>query len=141
MTESKLETKTKAKTLDSWELLAAQDILGTDKLQAFPVVTPEWKPGSQVYVAELSADERDQMETAWVEYKEARGEEDNVGFRAFCVAFCLCDAKRYRLFADREETAAAAIGKRNAKATSRIFNTVSRLNGLTKADIDVLEGN
>lgn len=142
----KLEQKTKEKAaeqgkLDSWEILNDSEILAGDKLRAVPVAVPEWKPGSRVFVAELSADERDEFETAWVEYKQARGEEDNIGFRAFTVAYCLCNQSRYRSFQGREAEAAQAIGQRNAKATSRLFNTISRINGLTKADIDQLEGN
>ena len=111
-------------------------------MRAVPVVTPEWKPGSQVYVAELSADERDQLETDWADYRDNLNEDDsNVGFRSYCVAWCLCNRKRQRLFAGREEVAAQKIGSRNGKATSRVFNVVSMLNGLLKSDIDILEGN
>jgi hypothetical protein len=144
---SDLEKKTKAlaaenKTLNSFDILNGDDILaGKDRLRAVPVPVPEWKPGSQVFVAELSGDERDEFETAWADYKTAREEEDNVGFRAFTVAYCLCDDKRWLLFQGRFPEAAQTIGGRNGKATSRLFNTISRINGLTKADIDQLEGN
>ena len=146
MSEGKLTQKTKAKaaeqkTLDSWEILRGDDLLASDTLRAVAVATPEFKAGSRVFVAELSADERDEFETAWQEHKQALGEDDNVGFRAFTAAYCLCDEKRYRTFAGREAEAAAAIGKRNGKATGRIFNTACRINGLTKSDIDELEGN
>lgn len=142
----KLEEKTKAKaaqekTLSTYEIMNADDILGGDKLRAVAVAVPEWQAGGQVFVAELSADERDEFETAWVEHKQSRGEEDNIGFRAFTVAWCLCSPERYRTFVGREAEAAQVIGQRNGKATSRLFNTISRINGLTKADIDSLEGN
>lgn len=146
----KLEEKTKAeaaevRTLDAGSVLHGDDILGgTDALRAVPVATPEWKAGSRVFVAELSADERDELEVLWAEYKAERDgdEADNsVGFRAFVVAFCLCDNDRYRLFSGRESEAAAKISKRNGKATSRLFNVCSRVNGLTKSDIDELEKN
>lgn len=133
----------KDRTLNAVDLLA-DDILGVDVLRAVAVPTPEYKFGSQAFVAELSAEERDQLEVGWAAYQEAQIEsEDNVGFRAYCVAFCLCDQKRGLLFRSDEEVVAAAnkLRKRNAKATSRLFNTISRINGLTKADIDALEGN
>lgn len=122
--------------------LLAEGAGGLESLRAVGVPTPEWKPGSLAYVAELTANERDELEVGWADYKASKGEEDNVGFRAWCVAFCLCDAERGLLF-DNDEVPAAAqrIGKKNGKATSRLFNTISRINGLTKADIDVLEGN
>lgn len=113
-----------------------------ESLRAVAVPTPEWKKDSLAYVAELTANERDELEIGWAEFKATKGEEDNVGFRAWCVAFCLCDVERGLLF-DPDEVPAMAekIGKRNGKATSRLFNTISRINGLTKQDIDVLEGN
>jgi hypothetical protein len=122
--------------------LLAEDAGGLDSLRAVGVPTPEWKAGTLAYVAELSGNERDELEVGWADYKASKGEEDNVGFRAWCVAFCLCDEQRGLLF-DPDEVPAAAekIGKKNGKATSRLFNTISRINGLTKADIDVLEGN
>lgn len=121
--------------------LLADDGTG-DALRAVGVPTPEWQRGSMVYVAELSANERDELEVGWAEYKAAKAEENNVGFRAWCVAFCLCDQERGLLFdSDEVPAAAARLGKKNGKATSRLFNTISRINGLTKADIDELEGN
>ncbi|QDV26744.1 hypothetical protein [Aureliella helgolandensis] len=143
---SNLQKKTEAKlaepkTLNESTILSGADILAADKLRAVPVVTHEWKPGSQVYVAELTADERDELEQSWAEYKTARDEEDGIGFRAWCAAYCICDEKRNRTFIGRQVEAAETIGKRRGKTTSRIFNTAARINGLTKADIDELEKN
>lgn len=125
--------------------LGKADLLADDgdtALRAVGVPTPEWKRGSLVYVAELSANERDELEVGWAEFKAAKGEENNVGFRAWCVAFCLCDQERGLLFEpDEVADAAEKIGKRNGKATSRLFNMASKINGLTKQDIDELEGN
>ncbi len=56
-----------------------------------------------MYVAELTADERDEMEQGWIGYRSQHNgaDDDNVGFRAYTVAYCLCDANRQRLFAGR----------------------------------------
>lgn len=126
--------------------LTIDDLLKTEEtpLRAVSVPTPEWKWGSQVFVAELDATERDELEVGWSEYKAAKGsEENNVGFRAWCVAFCLCDDKRKLYCGNNDEVATLSdkIAKKNAKTTARIFNLISKLNGLTKADIDALEGN
>ena len=80
---------------------------GGDSLRAVGVPTPEWKSGSLAYVAELNANERDELEVGWADYKQSKGEEDNVGFRAWCVAFCLCDVARGLLFEPDEVPAAA----------------------------------
>ncbi|GAB5402802.1 MAG: hypothetical protein Aurels2KO_10330 [Aureliella sp.] len=145
--KSELEKKTETKlaettTMDSVSVMVADDILAADRLRAVPVTTHEWQANSQAFVCEMSADERDQFETDWVDYKQSLGdEENNVGFRAFAVAWCLCNKERHRLFEGREPIAAQSIGKKSGKATARLFNTISRVNGLTKADIDALEKN
>lgn len=146
---AKLKQKTEAKlsevnTLNELDVILGDDILAADALRAVPVSTHEWKPNTRAFVAELTGDERDKFETEWVDYKSALGEEeDNVGFRAFAVAWMLCDAQRVRLFgSDTVVSAAQTIGaKKNGKATARLFNVCSRINGLTKADIDALEKN
>ncbi len=129
--------------LSAAQILSGADILGTaDELKARQVPVPEWTPNGLVYVAELDADERDELETQWLDYRDCRNDDQSsVGFRAFVAAFCLCNCKRDRLFADDVEKAAQIIGNRNGKATSRIFATASRINGLTASDIDQLEKN
>jgi hypothetical protein len=126
------------------QTLTAKDFLAdeTVTLVAHAVQTPELGAGSQCFVAQLSADERDEMETWWAEKKEDDGSEDNVGFRAWVAAYCLCDANRQRFYKTTGEVrfAAAQIGaKKPASVISRIFNTASRMNGLVKSDIDELE--
>jgi hypothetical protein len=126
------------------EILAADEIVGgSNSLKAVPVPVDEWKPGSLVHVAELTADERDELEEEWSKFREKLNEEgSNVGFRSFVVAWCLCDALRNRLFAGKEAAAAQSIGaNRNGKATARVFNVAARINGLLKEDIDALEKN
>lgn len=142
---SKLEQKTKAKadekkTHDNISVLTGDDVLQADQLRAVPVVTHEWKPNTRAFVCEMSAEERDEFETEWIAYRDA-DEDGNVGFRAFSVAWCMCDENRIRLFAANVAHAADILQKKNGKATARLFNTISRMNGLTKADIDALEKN
>ena len=102
--EEKNEVKMQQTALTADQLLSSPPV----KLIAHAVSTPEWVDGSFVYVAELSADERDEMETGWMAYREQHNSDDesNVGFRAYTVAYCLCDANRQRLFAGREAAAA-----------------------------------
>lgn len=126
------------------QTLTAKDFLADEAvtLQARAVQTPEMGAGSHCFVAQLSADERDEMETWWNEKKDEQRAEDNVGFRAWVAAYCLCDANRQRFYRTTGEVrfAAAQIGaKKPASAIARIFNTASRLNGLLPSDIDELE--
>jgi hypothetical protein len=124
------------------EILAADEIVGgMNSLQAIPVPVNEWKENSLVHVAELTADERDELEEEWAKFRDKLNEDgSNVGFRSFVVAWCLCNEQRVRLFAGREAEAAQSIGaNRNGRATARVFNIAARINGLLKEDIDSLE--
>lgn len=117
-------------------MLSAADILKAEDLPVQCVAVPEW--GGDVYVATLRADERDELEESWLKIRNA---DSNEGFRAYCVAFCLCEADGKRLFNDGVLEAARALGKRSAKPVSRLFDVACKLNGLTGNDVKELEKN
>ena len=124
--------------LDAAALLTSEEL----PLRAVQVCTPELGAESFVFVAELSADERDELEELWAEKKKEYEDETQIGFRAWVVAYCLCDDQRKRLFdEDKIADAAAALGRKAAKPMARIFNTACRINGLLKSDVDTLEKN
>ncbi len=106
-----------------------------------PVPTPEWGEGTGVYIAELTADERDTLETEWAQLKDTFDDETNVGFRGWVVTFCLCDENRVFDANDYQERQKAfqSIGAKGAKVISRLFNVASKLNGLVREDIENLE--
>lgn len=113
------------------------DILKADDLPAVPVDV--W--GITVHVATLRADERDEMETMWGEFRTESGQENNVGFRAFVVAYCLCDEQRSRLFKDFAAftDAVRKLRMRRASDINLVFSAASRINGLTKSDEEELK--
>lgn len=121
-------------------MLSLETILAPENLKPRLVKVPEW--GGEVYVAALTADQRDEFETEWQRIKDERKQEDNVGFRAFLVASTLCDESNRLLCVNgkRESTADALSGKA-AGPVSRIFNAACELNGLTKDDVEELEKN
>lgn len=121
-------------------MLSLDTILATDTLQPRKVQVPEW--GGHVYVAALTADQRDEFETEWQRIKDARKQEDNVGFRAFLVASTLCDESNRLLCVNgKRESSADALGAKAAGPINRIFNAACELNGLTKDDVEELEKN
>lgn len=113
-----------------------------DTLSPEPVKVPEWGGGGEVLVAQLNADERDELEAQW---GEVRDEEERglVGFRAFVAAYCACDASNRRFFKETKAVheSALIIGRRNGRAVNRVFNAACRLNGLLKEDVEALEKN
>ncbi len=99
--------------------------------------------GDHVFLAELSAAERDELETIWdeLELKEKK----QVGFRTLAVTYCLCDKDRKRDFGDRSEEVLVAKAKvlasKKARLMQKLFKTASRINGFTVGDIAELEKN
>ena len=118
-------------------MLPRDFFLQPDALKPGKVYVSEWN--DTVYVAQLTADERDQLEDVWQQIKG----DTNVGFRAFVVAFTLCDEKNVRYFMDVDAVRAsmAALGKKNAGPVVKVFNVACAKNGLTKSDVDELEKN
>lgn len=112
-----------------------------DTLSPEPVKVPEWS-GGEVLIAQLNADERDELESLWGEIRD-EDERGLVGFRAFVAAYCACDESNRRFFKDVEgiRHAAVTIGRRNGRAVNRVFNAACRLNGLLKEDVEALEKN
>ena len=123
-----------------WEPAAlSTGALPCDALAARTIDVPEWT--AVVHLAELTADERDQLEEQWSASK--RTEDQVTGFRAFVVAFCLCDPQNNRLFPDPAELrrAANSLGRCKAGTVVRLFDICCRLNALLEKDIKELEGN
>lgn len=113
------------------------DILKADELPAVHVDV--W--GITVHVATLRADERDEMETMWGDYRAESGQANNIGFRAFVVAYCLCDKDRNRMFKEFAvfTDAVRKLRMRRASDINLIFSEASRINGLTKSDEEELK--
>lgn len=127
----------------SKRFLTAEELLASDDLQPKKVPVPEWTTTAAAYIMTLTADQRDAMEEAWQEIREESDSKSSVGFRAFVVAYCLCDDKGVELF-ERGQVAKAAktLGsKRKSAVVSRLFNVACKQNGLLKEDIDQLEKN
>lgn len=113
----------------------------TKKLRAVRIETPEFEPGSFIHVAQLSANELDEYEFAWIDYCETEKKTTNVGICAYSVAYCLCDERR-NFMADTQELRAVlakSLGSKSSSAVRRAFTTASRLNGLSKKDVEDLE--
>jgi hypothetical protein len=128
--------------------LSLSELLAAPTLRPGKVPTPEIREGSFAFVAQLTADERDLLETQW---GRSRAESRSpVGFRAFVVAWCLCDDHNVRQLnpGDLEDEIrpefldqCEAIGRQHAAALSRMFDLACAKNGLSKEDVKALEKN
>lgn len=108
-------------------------------LGARAVPLPEFGDGCVGYVAELSADERDErLEVPWLKRRELTGDDSNAGFRAFAVAACWCDAERNFTAKTVKEIEATAeqLGKMDSRPITRLFVEAAKANGLTGDEDD-----
>jgi hypothetical protein len=115
--------------------LTREQILNADDVRREKVTVPEW--GGEVFVRTMTADERDEYEQ---ERAEARGDDPKQnlkGVRAALVARTVCDEQGNALFTEEDVD---ALGKKSAKAMSRVFNKSAKLNLLTDSDIAELAG-
>lgn len=97
------------------------------------VEVPEW--GGSVWVREMAAAERDQWEGTMV---SRQGAERFKNLRALVVCLTVCDADGKRLFTDGE---IEQVGKLPVSGIDRVFEAASKLNRLTKQDVEELEKN
>lgn len=133
--------------------LTLETLLQERDRKAGQVPTPEIEPGSYVYVAQLTPDERDLMETQFVAHQEeTRGDESaRVGFRKFVFAYCLADEKNERLLDPGTDEGAISVSFVTAmnqmganvpcQVVARAFDLACKKMGLTQSDQDELVKN
>lgn len=113
--------------------LSREDILSTGSVKVEKISVPEW--GGDVFIRVMESAERDAFEAASLERK---GASKMANIRARLAAIVLCDESGKRLFADAD---APALGKKLASALDRVFEAASKLNRLSKEDVEELEKN
>jgi hypothetical protein len=119
-------------------ILSRGAILGIKQLRQEPLLVPEW--GGTVYVRELTAAERDEVET----WSVAAKREDNpdadavLNLRARVAVKSVVDDKGLRLFSDKD---ADELGQKSASALDAIFSMTLGLSGMSKAERERLEKN
>ncbi len=110
-------------------MLSRDEILSASDLSLEEVEVPEW--GGSVLVRTMTGAERDRMETEFLAEK-------TVNVRARLAAVVLCDDAGRRLFSDAD---IVLLGAKSGAALDRVFAVATRLNGMTKRDVDELEKN
>lgn len=113
--------------------LSRDEILGTPTVKVEEVAIPEW--GGTVFIRMMPSVERDAFEASALERK---GASKMANIRARLAAIVLSDQHGNRLFTDAD---APALGVKFAPALDRIFEAASKLNRLSKEDVEELEKN
>lgn len=136
-----VEVKTESKGQDMTaskkpKILGRDDILGAVDVVTLEVNVPEW--GGVVIVKPLTAAQRDRFEADVNTIKDGQSVLDQNNFRARLVARCIVDEAGLRLFTADD---VSNLGKKSAKALSRVFDTIAAASGMTKEDLKSLEGN
>ena len=119
------------------KILGRDDILAAPDITTIEVDVPEW--GGVVVCKPLSAAQRDAFEASVTETKNGQTKLNGTNFRAKLVARCIVDPENgLRLFTNED---IELLGKKSSKALSRVFDAVSTASGMTKEDLESLEGN
>lgn len=98
------------------------------------VEMPDW--GEPVYIKGMSAAEKDDFEAAQVSLN-AKGKALH-NFRARLVVATACDEQGNRVFSDEDVD---ALGELPAKDVAKLFDVATKLNGMSKEDVEDLEKN
>lgn len=107
-------------------------ILSADDLKKEAIKVPEW--GGSVYIRAMTGEERDAFDVSF-----AQGNKDfKTCFRARLSASCICDESGVLLFAESD---IAELAKKSAAALDRIAARCTKINAITKDDIEDLEKN
>jgi len=109
-------------------------VLQAPDLHREPVVVPEWD--TTLYVRCLTARERDAFEAQQI----ALGAKDrtNENIRARLVVLACVDENGTRVFGDAD---ADALGNKASSALDRLATVALRMNRISQADIEELQGN
>lgn len=112
-------------------VLSAIDILEADDTVLEPVDVPEW--GGVVYIRSLTGTERDRIEAEMTSADSGRERNERLqNMRAKMVQRAACDETGRRLFTHNQ---VEALGKKNAKALTRLFRKANELSGLSESDL------
>lgn len=121
-------------------MLTAEQILnavgGNGSLK--PAKEPAW--GGEVCIMRMTADQRDALDLAWRKEID-RTRTNGVGYRAFVLAWCLCDESNKPLFRNNDGDRAHAdtwerLRLESAALVDRLFETAAKLNGIMPEDED-----
>jgi hypothetical protein len=124
-------------------LLTRDAILAADDLKHEDVEVPEW--GGTVRVRELTATERDQVESGTVNLSVGADGKPQAdvnqsimeSFRARLAAYSIIDEAGARLFTDQDMI---LLGRKSSSAMQRVFNVAMRLSAFTQGDVEELVG-
>jgi len=98
--------------------------------------------GQEVYVRAFGGTERDRFEAKTLELEKAGGYSARlVGLRARLLASTLCTADGVLIFDPNDQSQVDALGAITVEEVEPLFDAATKLNKLTKADVDELAGN
>ena len=119
------------------KLLTRDLILAVLDLPTRDVEVPEW--GGTVRVRSMTGAERDRFEADMLTEKGEARRDRFVNVRAkLCSQVIVGEDGISSLFTEKD---IEALGKKSAKALSRVFDAARQLSGFTEEDVKELEGN
>lgn len=124
--------------------LTLDDLASAPKLRCESVPMPEFGEGKVVWLAELTAYEREtRIEVPFAAYRTRIGQENAVNLRAFTVAACWCKSEARDFLNDDDAAITKAAEKLCSVGTPfyRMFDKVEKLNALSDSEKESIEKN
>jgi len=116
--------------------LNREQILAANDSKTMTVSVPEWD--GEVIVKTMSASEKDEWEYLTFIDKTTDPKEKSKKVRATLCALCIVDKNGNSLFSTQDID---QLGKKSAKALSKVYDVCCKLNFLTEDDIEELKKN
>lgn len=117
-------------------LLTKEQIFAANDSKTMTVSVPEW--GGEVIVKTMSASEKDEWEYLTFIDKDTDARAKSKKVRATLCALCIVDEKGNSLFSTQD---VEQLGKKSAKALTKVYDVCCKLNFLTEDDIEELKKN
>lgn len=118
------------------QYLTREQILAADDLLTEDVAVPEW--GGTVRVRGLTGAERDAFEQGTIEQRGRKVKARLVNIRARLASLCIVDEQGQRLFSEADMV---ELGRKSARPLDRVWDTATRLSGMSESDAEDLELN
>ena len=110
-------------------------VTGKGPLVPLCIPVPKW--GGDIFVMRMNADQLDGLQMAWGRHIE---ETKGVGYRAFVVAWCLCDENNQPLARDRDDGENEhtklwdTLRGESASLIDGVYERAAKINGIMPGD-------
>jgi hypothetical protein len=129
--------QSRGKSPNAPTFLSRDQILGAEDINIRYLEVPEW--GGTVRIKELTGSDRDALEASFIERNhDGSYARNTVNIRAKYAAISIVDENGEQMFSFGD---IEMLGRKSATALDRVFEAVTEASGMTKQELERIEGN